>query len=214
MDYKCIIFDCDGVLVESESITAKVLMRMGAELGCELDFETALEAFTGTSMKQNMDYIEARIPGSLPADFENKFRRRSFEAFKTEIEPIEGVRELVQKLKVPMCVASSGPSEKIELNLTTTRLIDHFNGNLFSCYDIGSFKPDPGIYLHAAKQMGFKPEECLVVEDSPSGVKAGIDGGFRVFAYVSNPKNEQRFKDLGATVFYKMSELASFLGLE
>jgi HAD superfamily hydrolase (TIGR01509 family) len=210
MKYNCIIFDCDGVLVDSEAISAKVFQQMIAELGFNLDFETILEQITGTSMKDNLEFFSEKINGELPADFETDFRKRSYEAFKTDIKPINGIPDLLKKIKTPVAVASSGPVEKIKLNLTTTKLIQFFGDNIFSSYDIGSWKPEPEIYLHAAKKMGFKPGECAVIEDSLPGIQAAKAGGFDVFGF-ANDKNKTAFEELGAKVFFEMQELENLL---
>ena len=147
----------------------------------------------------------------LPANFETEFRKRSYEAFKTDLKPIIGVHELLNTIKIPIGVASSGPSEKIKLNLTTTNLIRFFGNNIFSSYEIGSWKPDPGIYLHAVKKMGFEPGECAVIEDSVVGVQAAKAGGFNVFGF-AHGKNASAFKEMGATVFSDMKELYHLLG--
>lgn len=213
MKYNCIIFDCDGVLVDSEAISAKVFREMILELGTEIDFETVLEQITGTSMKENLLFISEIINGDLPASFENEFRKRSYEDFKTDIKPIKGIPELLKKIKVPVGVASSGPVEKIRLNLTTTNLIQFFGENIFSSYEIGSWKPDPEIYLHAAKKMGFKPEECAVIEDSLPGIQAAKAGGFDVFGFTAD-KNKTVFEESGATVFSVISDLYQLLGID
>ena len=213
MKYKCIIFDCDGVLVDSEAISAKIFQNMIAELGFNLDFETVLDQITGTSMKENLKFFKEKINRELPSNFETEFRKRSYEAYKTELKSIKGIHDLLNKIKIPIGVASSGPVEKIKLNLTVTSLIDKFGDNIFSCFDIESWKPEPEIYLHAAKEMGFKPSECAVVEDSETGIKSAKTGGFAVFAF-TNEKNKTAFEELGATVFYKMSELAQLLGID
>ena len=210
MKYNCIIFDCDGVLVDSEAISAKVFQEMILELGAEIDFETVLEQITGTSMKENLKFFSEKINGELPTDFETEFRKRSYEAFKTDLKPIKGIQELLKKIKIPIGVASSGPVEKIRLNLTTTNLIQFFGENIFSSYEIQSWKPEPEIYLYAANKMGFKPEECAVIEDSTVGVKAAKAGGFDVYAF-SNDKNKTAFEELGATVFFEMQELENLL---
>ena len=209
-NYKCIIFDCDGVLVDSEAISAKVFREMVSELGCNLDFETVLEQITGTSMKENLKYFAECVGADLPDNFEKEFRARTYEAFKTDLKPIPGVHELIDKIKVPIGVASSGPAAKIKLNLTTTGLIDKFGDNIFSCYDIESWKPEPDIYLHAAKQLGFSPEDCAVIEDSEPGVIAAIKGGFDVYVLVSETQ-KNTFTDLGATAFSNMEELGNLL---
>lgn len=213
MNYKCIIFDCDGVLVNSESISAKIFQEMANELGFDVDYETAVERFAGTSMTENLKFIEENIKGNLPKGFEQDFRNRTYEAFKTDLKPIEGVHALIEKVKVPFCVASSGPISKIRLNLTATNLIDKFEGRIFSSYEINSWKPQPGIFLHAAKEMGYSPEECIVIEDSEAGVMAAIAGGFRVFA-LSDLKKKETIEKLGATVFSGMDELSSILNLD
>jgi len=209
-NYKCIIFDCDGVLVDSEAISAKVFREMVSELGCNLDFETVLEQITGTSMKENLKYFAECVGADLPDNFEKEFRARTYEAFKTDLKPIPGVHDLIDKIKVPIGVASSGPAAKIKLNLTTTGLIDKFGDNIFSCYDIESWKPEPDIYLHAAKQLEFSPEECAVIEDSKPGVIAAIKGGFDVYVLVSETQ-KNTFTDLGATAFSNMEELGNLL---
>ncbi len=213
MNYKCIIFDCDGVLVDSEEISAKIFQEMAAELGFEIDFETVLEQITGTSMKENLNFFKKNIDGELPPDFETQFRKRSYKAFKTDLKPINGVHDLLNKIKVPVAVASSGPTEKIKLNLTTTKLIDYFGDNIFSSYDIGSWKPEPEIYLYAAKKMGFKPDECAVVEDSSVGVQAAVTGGFNVFAFTKN-KHENTFEKPGIRFFSTMEDLGKLLELD
>jgi len=213
MKYNCIIFDCDGVLVDSEAISAKVFQEMIFELGTEIDFETVLEQITGTSMKENLKFFSEKINGELPTDFETEFRKRSYEAFKTDLKPIKGIQELLKKIKIPIGVASSGPVEKIRLNLTTTNLIQFFGENIFSSYEIQSWKPEPEIYLYAANKMGFKPEECAVIEDSTVGVKAAKAGGFDVYAF-SNDKSKIAFKELGAMVFFEMEELETLLKMK
>jgi HAD superfamily hydrolase (TIGR01509 family) len=149
----------------------------------------------------------------LPASFETDFRKRSYEAFKTDLKPIKGIHDLLKKIKVPVGVASSGPVEKIRLNLTTTNLIQFFGENIFSSYEIGSWKPDPEIYLHAAKKMGFKPEECAVIEDSLPGIQAAKAGGFDVFGFATE-RNKDAFEELGATVFFNVDELSKLLGID
>jgi HAD superfamily hydrolase (TIGR01509 family) len=198
------------VLVDSEAISAKIFQKMIAELGCNLDFETVLEQITGTSMKENLSFFEQNIDGKLPANFETEFRRRSYEAFKTDIKPIKGITELLNKIKIPVGVASSGPVEKIRLNLTTTNLIQYFGENIFSSYEIGSWKPNPEIYLHSAQKMGFKPGECAVVEDSEVGIMAAKAGGFDVFGFATE-RNKTAFEELGATTFTTMKNLGNLL---
>jgi HAD superfamily hydrolase (TIGR01509 family) len=212
MKYKCVIFDCDGVLVDSEPISSKVLVEMAGSLGLNLSHDEAVAEFSGKSFKGIKEYIDHRIDGDIPSNFEMDFRQKTFKAFKRNLEPIKGIHELLDRLKVPFCVASSGPREKITLNLTKVNLIDKFShDSIFSSYEIGSWKPDPGIYLFAAKKMGNKPSECAVVEDSMYGVTAAIAGGFDTFAYAKS-HNKRAFEDLGAVVFDSMEDLDDLLG--
>jgi len=210
--YKCIIFDSDGVLVDSETLSAKVFQEMALELGLELDFEKAVEQFAGTSMKDNLQYIRENIQGPMPEDFEKEFRSRTYEVFKKELKAVPGIKEVIDKLQVPFCVASSGPIEKIRLNLGLVSLLDRFENRIFSSYDIGKWKPDPGIFLHAAREMGYKPVECLVIEDSAAGIRAAISGGFMVFA-LARKNRKEHFEQLGAVAFEDMKELERLLGL-
>lgn len=213
MGYKCIIFDCDGILVDSEQISAKVFQTMMQELGVDLDFDLVLDQITGTSMKENLKFFSRHLGKSLPDDFEQEFRKRSYERFKTDLKPVEGVHELLDKIKIPIGVASSGPVQKIKQNLETTKLMHYFGESIFSSYDIGSWKPEPDIYLNAVKNMGFKPIECAVIEDSLVGVQAAKAGNFNVYA-LSNKKQDDAFKALGATVFSDMKELGNLLNLK
>jgi HAD superfamily hydrolase (TIGR01509 family) len=201
------------VLVDSEAISAEVFQEMLSELGCNLEFNVVLKQITGTSMKENLKFFEKQVGRDLPANFETDFRRRSFEKFKTDLKPMEGIRELIDKINIPIGVASSGPLNKIKLNLETTGLIDKFGDKIFSSYEINSWKPDPGIYLHAANQMGFKPEKCAVVEDSLAGVKAATAGGLNVYALENDSLND-KFSSLGATVFSNMQELCRLLNID
>lgn len=210
MKYKCIIFDCDGVLVDSEEISSRVLIEMVNSVGMKIELEYALENFAGKSLKSVFDYIENQINKKLPEQFEKDYRERTFKAFKTDLKPIKGIYNLLNQISVPFCVASSGPVEKIKLNLTTTNLIDKFENRIFSSYEIGSWKPNPEIFEYAAEKMGFKPEECVVVEDSLVGIKAARKGGFDVFGF-ANKKNQEQFQNEGAKVFFEMSKLNELL---
>lgn len=189
--YKCIIFDCDGVLVDSEFIAISVLVDMANVLETGLDVKECLISFKGKSLKSCMDSISKHLGKPLPSNFEYEYRKKTFEAFRKDMKPIKGVRHLIENLKIPFCVASSGPENKIRLNLEVTGLLSYFEGNIFSCYTIQKWKPEPDVFLWAAKTMGFKPDDCLVIEDSVSGVRAAKIGGFDVFGYTEHDyKNE------------------------
>lgn len=210
MKYKCIIFDCDGVLVDTEAISVKVLIELARPLGLSLDYEYAVNVFTGMSLVKCFDFIQERVDVPLPDDIEPQFRKRTFELFNKELKAIDGIHEVVSSLEIPFCVASSGPQNKIAMNLKLTDLYESFEGNIFSCFDIGKWKPDPAVFLHAAKTMGFKPEECVVIEDSVHGVNAAISGGFDVYGF-ANHRSEVSLKNAGAKLFYRMQDLLDLL---
>jgi HAD superfamily hydrolase (TIGR01509 family) len=208
--YKCIIFDCDGVLVDSEAISTGVLVDMANALGANMDYKQSLIAFKGKSLTACIDVISKRIDNTIPIHFEQDYRINTFEAFRKQIQPIKGIKEVLDKLKVPFCVASSGPENKIRLNLEVAGLLPYFENNIFSCYAIQKWKPKPDVFLWAAKTMGFKPNECLVVEDSVSGVKAALAGGFDVFGYTEHDY-EDELQALATNTFNSMNKLIKLM---
>jgi HAD superfamily hydrolase (TIGR01509 family) len=209
----CIIFDCDGVLVDSETIGIRVLLDMTAEYGVAMNFSEAVDEFSGRRLRDVLNVLQTQTATPFPSDFEQSFREQSYKVFQTEVLPVDGIRELLSSLTIPFCVASSGPVEKIKLNLDLTGLLPYFSNRIYSGYDINSWKPDPGIFLHAAQQMGFAPSDCVVVEDSKAGVTAGVSGGFKVFGYAKH-SNPVELKKEGAQVFYSMHDLPGLLGLK
>jgi UDP-N-acetylmuramate dehydrogenase len=212
MKYKCIIFDCDGVLVDSETITSKVMIELAKEQGANITLDFALQNFAGKTLIEWFAFIEKKANKKLPDNFEAEFRNRTFKAFAEDIQAIKGVPELLNRINIPYCVASSGPANKIKLNLTTVGLINKFEGKIFSCYDIKIWKPNPAIFLHAAKEMGFTPSECVVIEDSSSGVKAAKAGGFDVYGLV-NDHNKESLEKENIPLFNDMNKLDEILEL-
>ena len=206
----CVIFDCDGVLVDSEEISVRLLLSMAAEYGAHMDFGEAVEIFSGIRLKEGIKVLQHIAQRAFPADFELTFRQRSYEIFKKEMKAVKGVREVLENLTVPFCVASSGPIEKIRLNLEITGLLSFFGNRIYSGYTISSWKPDPGIFLYAAKEMGFAREVCAVIEDSKAGVIAAVRGGFHTFGY-ANQFSAPLLEKEGATVFFDMQELPALL---
>jgi HAD superfamily hydrolase (TIGR01509 family) len=211
MKYKCVIFDCDGVLVDSESIGARVWVEMAKKLGLSISFKKAFDEFTGKSFNSIVESLSEKAKTEIPDDFEKEFRAKTYSAFQADLQPINGIHDVLKKITVPFCIASSGPTEKIDLNLAKVDLISFFpSDRIFSCYDIRKWKPDPAIYLYAAKQMGFRPEDCVVIEDSPFGVQAAIAGGFDVLIYADKDK-EKKFNVKDQIFFDKMEMLNKIL---
>ncbi|TNJ43806.1 HAD family hydrolase [Tamlana fucoidanivorans] len=208
--YKCIIFDCDGVLIDSETIAIGVLVDMANALGADMDKHDSLISLKGKSLNLCMDLISQKIQRPLPESFEQDYRANTFKAFKKDIQPITGIKEVLENLELPFCVASSGPENKIRLNLEVTGLLPYFEGKIFSCYTIQKWKPEPDVYLWAAKTMGFQPEDCLVIEDSLSGVLGAKRGGFDVLGYTEHDyKNELKSEAHGT--FSDMSTLLELI---
>ncbi|MEM1327770.1 MAG: HAD family hydrolase [Bacteroidota bacterium] len=213
MSPQCIIFDCDGVLVDSEALSNRVLIDMAQEQGVTISEDYADAHFQGQFLHHIFDWIAKQSGRPLPKDFEQDYRARTFGLFRTDLQPVDGIREVLEHINLPKCVASSGPLNKIKLNLTVTGLIDYFDGHLFSCYDIGKWKPDPAIFLYAAEKMGFAPSDCLVVEDSLPGVRAARAGGFRVLGY-ANTRNRKAFEAEGAQVIGDVREVLKIFSLK
>lgn len=184
MAIEAVIFDCDGTLVDSETIGAEVLAACAADEGVVIDAAEAHRRFTGRRMADCVAELGAMAGGAMSRDFETTFRSRMAEAFRDRLQPIEGAAAMLAALDRPCCLASSGPREKIELTLSLTGLRRWFpDDRIFSAYELGAWKPDPALFLHAAAAMGVAPGACAVVEDSPPGIAAGLAAGMSVFAF-------------------------------
>ncbi|MDD9876974.1 MAG: HAD family hydrolase [Magnetovibrio sp.] len=214
-----IIFDCDGVLVDSEPIAARVLARFLDDLGYPASVDGAgHHRFLGLTLGRVRDILEAETGRPLPGDFEDQLRERDRRAFEMELQAIPDVAEVLGALTAPRCVASSGPPAKIRNSLTLTNLLGHFEPHLFSAHDpgIANGKPAPDLFLHAARQMGARPAECAVVEDSRAGVEAGRAAGMRVLGFSGGghcgPDHDRDLIDAGAdAVFGAMTELPGLI---
>ena len=183
MPIEAVIFDCDGTLVDSELLANEVLVEYATGFGVPITLEDALECYVGGKMADCVEDMERRLGGKLPDSFVPELRARTAEVFRARLRAMEGAAETLAALHVPCCVASSGPREKIELSLSLTGLLPRFEGRIFSAYEIGHWKPDPRLLLHAAQAMGVPPERCAVVEDSVPGVRAGLAAGMTTFAF-------------------------------
>ena len=183
-----VLFDCDGVLVDSERVAVECIIEFAARFGARFEFDEALERFTGARMADNLRDIEERGNCKLPDDFEDDLRARMAVEFETRLEPVDGAAALVESLDLPYCVVSNGPRSKMEVTLRVAGLLEHFAGRIVSAYEVGVWKPDPGLFLHAARTLGTPPERCAVVEDSDYGIAAGVAAGMQVFALVPDSR--------------------------
>jgi len=182
---KCIIFDLDGTLVDSEKLGSQALLDLLPGIG--ESSEVLTEHYTGVTLMEVFLDIEKRYKLSIPADFEVRYRRHLDIMSKRELEATSGVYQALAQIDKELCVASSAPLEKIELSLELTGLAKYFSANLYSAYEIGSWKPDPGLFRHAARDMGFEPDDCVVVEDSAVGVRAAKSANMFVYHFTSTP---------------------------
>ena len=209
--FELVIFDCDGVLVDSERIAVRVEAEFLAELGWPLSQAEIVERFMGRTTEYMDEAIEAQLGSRLPGDWSDQFQRRYREAFAAELVPVDGVLDALDQIAVPTCVASSGSHDKLRFTLGHTGLYERFEGRIFSGYEVANGKPAPDLFLHAAARMGAGPARCAVVEDSLYGVLAARAAGMRVFGYVGGLTSADRLEGEATVVFEDMRELPRLL---
>lgn len=213
MRYDLVIFDNDGVLVDSEPISNRLLAAYLTELGHPTSYEESIRDYMGSAMHRIHELVLERTGQRLPADFDDVFHTRVFTAFEQELVAVAGAAEVLEKLDadgVPYCVASSGSHERIRVGHRTTGLDRWFDEErIFSSQDVGRGKPAPDLFLYAAERMGITPDRCVVVEDSPLGVQAAVAAGMDVYGFTAMTPAETL---AGATrLFSDMGELADLL---
>lgn len=206
-----VIFDCDGVLVDSETIAIRVDQRVLADLGWELGLEEIVERFVGRSDAHFMAETERHLGIRLGPDWDVKYEPWYRTAFENELTAVDGIREALEGLRLPDCVASSGSHAKIRRSLGQTGLLPRFSGRIFSADLVARGKPAPDLFLHAAAQLGFAPTACAVVEDSVSGVQAARAAGMHVFAYAGGVTKAAKLAGPGTTVFRHMRSLPGLI---
>ena len=178
-----VIFDCDGVLVDSEGLSVSALLGMVKLAGGTIDEDTAYEHFLGKSMKSVREILGRDFGLDITDRHLTEMRVELMRRFREELKPVAGVKEMLAKLSVPCCVASSGTLDRIRYALDVTGLLGLLEPHLFSAAMVSRGKPAPDLFLHAASAMGVKPENCLVIEDSPAGVEAARSASMHVFAF-------------------------------
>jgi HAD superfamily hydrolase (TIGR01509 family) len=209
---RLVIFDCDGVLVDSERISNTIFCELLNGLGMQLTLEDMFERFVGLSVTQCEALIE-EISGKPTPDFLiPEWRARTEAAFAQQVTVIPGVIDVLTALRVPYCVASNGPHSKMRVTLGATGLLPRFEGRMFSAADVQHPKPSPDVFLHAASKMGVTDAaSCVVIEDTPAGVRAGIAAGMRTFGFAAHTP-ERRLREAGAhATFQQMSDLPGLL---
>ena len=215
--FDLVIFDCDGVLVDSERLSIRVDAAYLERLGWPLSEAEIIERFVGRSDADMRAAIEEHRGAPIPQDVEEWFGRMYRETFEAELEAVEGVRDVLKALaeaRVPVCVASSGTHEKIRRSLELTGLTAYFGDRIFSAVDVQHGKPAPDLFLHAASTLAAEPATCAVVEDSVYGVMAASAAGMRAFAYAGGVTSADRLREAAsdAVVFERMAELVELLG--
>lgn len=209
--FELLILDCDGVVVDSEPITTRILTEMLNDLGLSMSIEEVAQRFTGQTFSRILELISDLLGRSLPQDFEPIYRDRSFAAMETELKPVEGIKIALDQINIPYCIASNGPHEKMQKTLSITSLLSQFEGRLFSSDDVSRGKPFPDLFLFAARHFAVPPSACLVIEDSASGVEAALAAGMSVYGF-SECETDTRLLIAGANrIFCQMSELPSLV---
>jgi HAD superfamily hydrolase (TIGR01509 family) len=215
-DLRMVIFDCDGVLVDSEKISNDVLARMLRAEGLPTTLKQARGDYQGLLLGEIVDAVEARLGRPLPDDWVAHYERERSEVFRRELRAVPGVKEVVSRVTdagVKVCVASQGKLEKTRLSLDLTGLRELFaDSALFSAHCVPCGKPHPDLFLQAASAMGVEPANCVVIEDTPSGVTAAVRAGMRVFGYAAD-SDAAALRDAGAEVFHSHDQLPRLLGL-
>ena len=212
---KLVIFDCDGVLVQSEEITLSVLIdllnaRAHSQGGFKLDQAQYIEHFRGRKIAECLAEAQQLLNIELDSQFEVHFRQHALAALTRELKATDGILEVLQSLNIPYCVASSAPRNKIEHCLRLAGLFSYFEGRLFSCYDLGRWKPDPLVFLTACDTYGIDVRDAVVIEDSVTGVQAAVAANIRVLGF-GPPQRHRLLADAGALPFSDMRQLLNLI---
>ncbi|MEU4890486.1 MULTISPECIES: HAD family hydrolase [Streptomyces] len=206
-----VIFDCDGVLVDSERICVKVDAVVMADLGCAFTEAEIIDRFVGSSTEAYTAAVEERLGRTLEKDWLRRYEHLYRAALDAELTAVDGITEALNGLTAPSCVASNGDHADMKRNLEIVALHDHFEGRIFSASDVSRGKPAPDLFLHAARSMGVEPGRCAVIEDSAYGVKAARAAGMRAFGYCGGLTPPSRLDGPGTTLFDDMRDLPGLL---
>ena len=206
-----VIFDCDGVLVDSEPISVRIDVEMFAEVGLNVSAQEVIERFVGRSPEILVRAVEEQLGHPPPEGWESRGERRLRAAFEAELEPVDGIGEALERIAIPVCVASSSPPERLRFKLELTGLYERFAGRIFSAVEVANGKPAPDLFLHAARRMGVEPGDCKVVEDSRYGVQAARAAGMNVLGYAGGLTPVNVLEGPRTVVFDDMRELPELL---
>jgi HAD superfamily hydrolase (TIGR01509 family) len=204
----CVIFDLDGTLVDSEGLCNQAFLDLLPQLNDTV--ESLIHRYRGKKLAPILADLEVRLCRNLPDAFEQHYRQHVSELFSRELKPMPGVLEMLEAVNFPKCIASSGPPAKIRQVLQVSGLAPFFGGRIFSSYEVGSWKPEPGLFQYAANAMGFIPNQCVVVEDSEVGIEAATAARMKAFQYVRNGETSSCQTGNGVP-FDDMSQLPQLL---
>lgn len=201
--HRAIIFDFDGVLADSEVLSNAVLAAIVTELGVPTSIEDAYRNFMGKRLAEVIEAIELAVGRKLPAELADAYQQRTFESFRRDLRAVEGARAFIEAWRdVPQCIASSSSPERLALSLEVLGMASLFEGRVFSASAVARGKPYPDIFLYAAAKLGVSASDCVVIEDSISGVIAGRAAGVTVIGLTAaghiQPGHAARLKDAGA----------------
>ena len=205
---KLVIFDCDGTLVDSERLGNLALQQQLAQFDIHYGVDELLAKFRGGKLASIIVSLEQECRAVFPITFEAEYRAKMTALFDEHLKPNDGVKEMLESLSIPCCIASSAPKAKIDRALEITGLTDYFGDNIFSSYDVGSWKPDPQLFLHAAQQMKSDPKDCCVVEDSVIGLQAAKSAQMKSIYYAPNLSVQH---ELASVQIRHMSELSNHI---
>lgn len=180
-----VIFDCDGVLVDSDRISLRIQAERISGLGLEMSYEDCVRDFLGLGMPATLRILVERLGRPLPEGWEAELDAAVRDGFRHELTPVPGIIEALEEIELPACVASSGSHEKMRLTLSLTGLWDRFVGRIFSADEVQHGKPAPDLFLHAASRMSTPPKRCIVIEDSPFGIAAAKAAGMWALGFAA-----------------------------
>ncbi len=204
---ECVLFDCDGTLVDSELLCCEAYVEMFAHFGVTVSFDEMYKTYKGVKLYEIIAIVNKEQGLDVAKEeMEVIFRQHVARLFDSKLQAIEGVREVLEQISVPMGVVSNGPVSKMQMSLGKTDLLPFMGDNLFSGYDLQRWKPDPAVLYKAAEVMQVNIERCILVEDSVAGAQAGIAAGIPVFYYCADPHNPPINHTL-VTEFHHMHEL-------
>ncbi len=211
MPIELVIFDCDGVLVDSEKLAIQVDQEVLAELGWEISLEEIIHRFIGRSNSYFQLEVEKHLKIKLPENWSQLLTQRYRNKFADELKPVPGIFAALEKLEFTSCVASSGSVEKMRYTLGLTGLLPHFEDRLFSSDQVTRGKPEPDLFLFAAQSMKTDPVSCVVVEDSPAGIEGALKAGMQVVAFSNGLVPEDRLEFPKVPILRDMQRLPELI---